>query len=255
MNQAGRFPRTTLSAAMLALGLAAGSVQASGVQASDALDNYVADVGALTTTLDTIVTEHADNQDVNDDITKLKQQWSNTEYYEALEERAPEIYPLVWQAYRGLKSGLEQDASHSEVVAAADQMRNALWQGLGGLRVAYAEPAESGTAVQGDAASINAIQKALDGALGEYYEGELEEANEMIQNAYMQQFEGLEGKLIALDPELVEGLEEDFNVTLPNHMEQGNDQQVSKLIGSMKDRLDQAGELLADQEKQKPEVF
>ena len=63
---------------------------------------------------------------------------------------------LIWanQWYSQVIVGI--DPAH-EPVAAADQVRSALWQGLGGLRVAYAEPAESGAAVQGDAATVTAI--------------------------------------------------------------------------------------------------
>ncbi|MEA3252796.1 MAG: hypothetical protein U9Q35_14845, partial [Pseudomonadota bacterium] len=89
--------------------------------------------------------------------------------------------------------------------------------------------------------------------LGEYYEGEIDEAKTLVSDAYMQRFEGLEGGLIELDPELVEGLEEDFNASLPNAMESGKDEQVATLVKSMKARLDQSRELLAGQES--VEVF
>jgi len=242
-------PRRMLSALVFSLGLSSLGI----AQASDAITDYQRDVEILTTTLDTLVSDYRQHKDANDDLATLRQQWKTVAFHEALEDDAKPLYPLVWQAFSGLEESLKQEADASKVADAVDRMRSALWQGLGALRMAQARPASHETPDQGDVAPVVAIQNALDEALGEYYEGEIEEANELIHAAYMQRFEGLEGKLIALDPELVEGLEEDFNATLPTRMQQGDDDKVSALVTSMKERLDKARDMLADQDQQ--EVF
>ena len=249
MPQAGHSSRKMLSAMAIALGLTGLGV----AQADGSIAGYQEEVSTLTTTLDTLVSDYRQDRNSDDDLATLRQQWKTVEFHEALEEHAKPLYPLIWQALSGLEESLKQDAEVSEVADAADQVRSALWQGLGALRMAQASPASHDPEDQGDAATLTAIQQALDEALGEYYEGEIEEAKELIHTAYMQRFEGIEGKLIAQDPELVESLEEDFNATLPTRMQQGNDQQVSALVTSMKDRLDEAREMLAGQEQQ--EVF
>ena len=115
---------------------------------------------------------------------------------------------------------------------------------------AQAAPSGSSMGVEPRLAALEALVAELQTRLKQlgYYEGEIDEAKTLVSDAYMQRFEGLEGGLIELDPELVEGLEEDFNASLPNAMESGKDEQVATLVKSMKARLDQSRELLAGQE-------
>lgn len=238
------------SAMGLVLGAVVGTAQASGT-----MSGYQDDVESLDAALGSLVESYRADTQAGDELATFKQQWESVEYHEAVEDNAKPLYPLIWQAIGQLENTLDDSAAPSAVEGAADRVRATLWQGLGALRLATSKAAgqpQEGSAESGET-PITAIKEALDEALGEYYEGEIDEAKTLVSDAYMQRFEGLEGGLIELDPELVEGLEEDFNASLPNAMESGKDEQVATLVKSMKARLDQSRELLAGQES--VEVF
>ncbi|MDZ7686128.1 MAG: hypothetical protein U5O39_14865 [Gammaproteobacteria bacterium] len=72
----------------------------------------------------------------------------------------------------------------------------------------------------------------------------------------MDRFEGLEGDLIARDPELVAGLEKDFNATLPLLMQEGASlEEVGETLDSMRNKLERASEILREVEGSRSEVF
>ena len=78
----------------------------------------------------------------------------------------------------------------------------------------------------------------------------------LVHDTYLQRFEGVEGDLIAQDAALVEDLEKDFNVTLPQAISKdlGVDA-VRKAVEAMQVKLDRARELLVKAEKSRKDVF
>ena len=77
-----------------------------------------------------------------------------------------------------------------------------------------------------------------------------------MHDTYLQRFEGVEGDLIAQDAALVEDLEKDFNVTLPQAIskDKGVDS-VRKVVETMQTKLDRARVLLVEAEKSRKDVF
>ena len=72
----------------------------------------------------------------------------------------------------------------------------------------------------------------------------------------MERFEGIEGALIEQDASLVEALEKDFNVTLPQAIENGKSvDEVRGIIDDMKQKLGKAQTLLEKAEQNRKDVF
>lgn len=172
-------------------------------------------------------------------------------------------YPGVWQRIVGLREAVESHADIDRVQAAADELAAALWQGLGAVRL-VASQVESGEAAsapsdppEGDSGEqIAHIQDALKQAVAAYDDGDLERAEKLIHDAYMQRFEFLEGDLIAQDAELVEKLELDFNAGLPRLMQQGAElEKVRAKLDEMLADLDRADQLLTKAESDRESVF
>ena len=93
--------------------------------------------------------------------------------------------------------------------------------------------------------------------IGYVYAEQLHEvATTLVHDTYLQRFEGVEGDLIAQDAALVEDLEKDFNVTLPQAISKdlGVDA-VRKAVEAMQVKLDRARELLVKAEKSRKDVF
>ena len=81
-------------------------------------------------------------------------------------------------------------------------------------------------------------------------------ATTLVFDTYLQRFEGIEGALIELDAPLVEDLEKDFNVSLPQAIEQDKGvDAVREVVNAMQVKLDKAYALLAEAEKNRKSVF
>ena len=104
--------------------------------------------------------------------------------------------------------------------------------------------------------TIQRILADLDAAVAAYGDGELARAEELIHATYMNRFEGLEGDLIARDPDLVSSLEKDFNATLPLLMQEGASMaRVNETLAAMRRQLETASGILEDVEQSRSEVF
>ena len=78
----------------------------------------------------------------------------------------------------------------------------------------------------------------------------------MLHDTYLQRFEGIEGALIELDAELVEDLEKDFNVTLPQAISKDTSvDNVRAVVETMQVKLDKARSLLVKAEESRKSVF
>jgi len=103
---------------------------------------------------------------------------------------------------------------------------------------------------------VEAILKQLESAVQSYVDGDTMRAERLVQAAYMNIFEGLEGDLIEQDPELVSQLELDFNAGLPaTFKKDGSPAEARKMLGTMRARLLHAKELLKKAESDRPSVF
>lgn len=103
---------------------------------------------------------------------------------------------------------------------------------------------------------VDAILHQLQSAVDAYAEGEHKRAQTLVQGAYMNIFEGLEGDLIEKEPELVSQLELDFNAGLPMlFQENASMKEVRTQLEAMRQRLHRAKGILADVEANRSSVF
>ncbi len=235
------------------------------------LDAYVADVERLSTLLDEIAGQYAAEKDVQPAIDAFIEEWEVKKYHEAVETVSIPLYPPIWAAISVMQQAAKEKASVREFVMSVRGVRDALHEGMGGIRLAAAQRVQGVEATQNRAAmqpaagqserpdsqdEIKAIKAALDSAVEKYAGGDAEAAKSLIGDAYLHRFEGLEGDLIAQDAELVSTLEKEFNVDLPVLINSGKPQQeVVAMVEQMKARLDKAAELLAGVDEKKSSVF
>ncbi len=225
------------------------------------LDDYQQEVNKLRSILDGIVDDYAADKDAAAGVDAFVEEWEKVGYHLVVETKATPLYPAIWVGIVGLRDAISSDAPDSEVRAAADDLEVALWQGMGGVRLAAANPdlvAGGGEPHAGETPhdTIHHIEDDLEHAVADYADGEVAEAKELIMKTYLNRFEGLEGALIEQDPQLVVGLEEDFNARLPMLMDQGAPvEEVQTKVDAMKKDLERAEQLLMETDTAKSEVF
>ncbi|MCP3705044.1 MAG: hypothetical protein GY954_19205, partial [Alteromonas sp.] len=145
-----------------------------------------------------------------------------------------------------------------------EKLNHALWQALGAVKLASqyqqrglvdqvrtteVEPT-TGPAV------IDDIKTRLDRVVAKYAEQLNEVATTLVHDTYLQRFEGVEGDLIAKDADLVEALEKDFNVTLPQAISSNKSvDSVRDVVEAMQVKLNKARALLVEAEKGRKDVF
>lgn len=235
------------------------------------LDDYEQEIEQLVATVDAIASDYAGDGVASEQLGQradaLVDDWEHVDFHAALETHAITLYPPIWVALGGLEEAIHKDGAAAEVRQWQQRTEAALWQGLGALKYA-AQQAEdnspqSGPGTADDQAqsasgpeTIDIIQDRLAEVLAAYREGDGERATTLVNEAYMQRFEGVEGDLIERDADLVSSLEKDFNATLPLLIERGADSEaVADRISAMNDDLDTARELLEQAETEKSDVF
>ena len=255
---------TLLAAALLtpSAALAHGEAGEHVAEFQEHLDDYAADVDKLTGKLDALAERAARGEDVTPDVEAFVEAWEDVKYHAAVEKVATPLYSPIWQAIGGLRQAVKQDEGAAAVRARTEQLAAALHEGLGGLKLKarMTDAGEGQPAAEGDGggphAAFGRIREALDHAVEEYGEGHADDAKGHIQDAYFNEFEGLEGGLIEQDPELVSRLEEDFNGTLPNLINGGAPvAEVRAKVEAMKASLAEAEKLLEQAEGDHSEVF
>jgi len=230
------------------------------------LTDYQDDVRSLMTTADALVSDYEPDGDFSDRVAELIQQWERVEVHAAVETHATPLYGPIWSAIGGLRRAVENGAPKDEVRARRDALEQALWQGLGAVELAAkqgggaggeAKHVESDHGDGGDVSTtVERIGEDLNTAAARYGEGQVAEAKALIQETYLQRFEGLEGELIEREPELVADLEEAFNATLPGLMDDGAPQsKVRARVAEMQAKLERAKKILTSAEKSKEDVF
>ncbi|MFP4129687.1 MAG: hypothetical protein ACLFSJ_02995 [Halorhodospira sp.] len=262
MTETGRGSTALVTAVLLGAALAPGVGLAHGepgehVEAfEEHLDDYESDVQALAERLDAIVERYrADDGGTTEQVDEFMAAWKEVKYHAAVEEVATPLYSPIWRAITDLRQAVESGEPAKVVEQRASALRATLYEGLGGLRLRASldevEPAghDEGTAeADGSAeATLKRIREQLDEAVAAYDSGDTEQARSLIEAAYFERFEGVEGGLIEEDPELVTRLEEAFNAELPGLIiEDAPREEVEAKVASMKEALDRSEALLDD---------
>jgi len=105
------------------------------------------------------------------------------------------------------------------------------------------------------ARDVQALAKQIDRVVEAHRDGD-DDAKSLIEDAYFNNFEGLEGGLIEQDPDLVADLEKDFNAHLLGLINGGvPEAEVQAKVDAMKDKLDRAEKLLEQAGDDHGEVF
>lgn len=193
--------------------------------------------------------------------SKLVDHWEAVKFHAAIETNFVPLYANIWQGLYGVQEAIQKEKPIAEVREQQTALEQALWQSLGAIKLAAKLQAEGDTASGGDkamgpVATIDAIKHNLSKVVIEFAEKEYAEAKELVYQTYQTRFEGIEGALIEQDAELVEDLEKDFNVTLPQQLKaDGSMEAVKQIVDAMQTKLDRARALLAEAEENKRDVF
>lgn len=224
------------------------------------LSTYDGDVSRFTDRLDAMTSDYADQGPKAVETDQLIDLWEEVKLHAAVEVTYVPVYASIWQGIYGYKEAVDNDGGIERVRAEQAALEAALWQGLGAVKMASKQQAsgdsggQEGQSAEGD--PIDRIITNLEQVTVEHAEGETEEATELVHDTYMEIFEGIEGALIEQDAELVESLEKDFNVTLPQQLEKGAPvSEVTDQVDAMKEKLTRAQELLEKAEESQGDVF
>jgi hypothetical protein len=174
------------------------------------------------------------------------------------------VYASIWQGLYGIKMAIDNKKPASEVRKQQQAMNNALWQGLGAVKLA-AKFQQKGlldsvkataTKEMTQSATIDEIKHKLDRVVAKYAERLSDEATNIVHDTYLHLFEGVEGTLIEQDAKLVEVLEKDFNVTLPQAISNNKSvDEVRDVVVDMQTKLSRAQTLIEKAEKARKDVF
>ena len=255
-----------LPATVLATGVAGDHVQAF----EQHIDEYEAGVGKLAAELDDVVARYKAGGDTDAAIAEFIQTWEAVKYHGAVETVATPMYSPIWQGINGLRTAINEDAGLEAVRKRKAELLAALHQGLGALKY-KARAGESDGKAEGGGhhdhagehhgddgvhGTMERIRGHLDRTVSAYADGNSDKATGLIQAAYFQNFEGLEGGLIEADPDLVTRLEEAFNAELPGLIQKGAPvDEVRAKVAAMKERLERAEKLLEARDDEKGKVF
>lgn len=255
--------------AFLVLALAGGPAAASGeigehvndLQAH--LEHYTDEVRWLIEQVDGIVTRYDSQGVAAANAGAVVDHWEAVDVHGAIETNYVPIYASIWQGLIGVRQTIESGAPLPEVRARQAELEQALWQGLGAVKLAAQyqregrldpeAPAGEGTS---PVATLDEIRRRLDRVVAKVAERLPDEATDIVHDTYQNRFEGVEGILIEQDAELVETLEVDFNVTLPRAIRDGGGvASVRAVVEDMQTKLDRAQDLLRQAERSRRSVF
>lgn len=260
-----RFSR--LLAAALAAFVLSGPAQASGEIGDHVKDlkahlsEYTEEVHWLIGQVDGMVATYEKQGAKAAEPTKLVDHWEAVKFHAAIETNYVPLYANIWQALYGVQEAIQKEKPIAEVRRQQAILEQAFWQSLGAVKLAaklQAEgPAASGASkAMGPVATVDEIKHNLSEVVIEFAEKEYAEAKELVYETYQTRFEGIEGALIEQDAELVEELEKDFNVSLPQQLNaEGSMEAVKQIVDAMQQKLDRARALLVEAQENKRDVF
>lgn len=231
---------------------------------SDNLDNYSQEVNWLNTKVKEMILRYQEGGVEQAKPDLLVEHWEAVDFHSAIETNYVPVYASIWQGLFGVKTAMEENASIEEVRDQHDLLEQALWQGLGAVKLA-AQYQDKGltehvaTTQENPSNSLealDAIDNHLNRVVAKYAEKLPKEAVSIVHDTYLNLFEGVEGELIALDANLVEDLEKDFNVVLPQAIQNGNTvDEVRAVVSTMQGKIDTAYSLLEQSAEERKDVF
>ena len=228
------------------------------------LKTYNEDVEWMISKVDTMVSDYEKKgaKAVNSD--DLVEYWESVKFHSAIETNYVPVYASIWQGLYGIKMAIDNKKPALEVRKQQQAMNNALWQGLGAVKLA-AKFQQKGlldsvkataTKEMTQSATIDEIKHKLDRVVAKYAERLSDEATNIVHDTYLHLFEGVEGTLIEQDAKLVEILEKDFNVTLPQAISNNKSvDEVRDVVVDMQTKLSRAQTLIEKAEKARKDVF
>lgn len=228
------------------------------------LDQYSEEVEWLTGKFDGVVDTYEEQGQKAAHSDAMIEYWEQVDFHAAIETHYVPVYAKIWQGIFGVKQAIDNGAPVEKVRAEQAKLDRALWQALGAVKLAaqyqqkgllakvQTTESEPTTAPE----TLEDIKHRLDRVVAKYAEQLPEAATTIVHDTYLQRFEGVEGALIEQDADLVEDLEKDFNVTLPQALEgQASVDDVRRVVETMQAKLDKAKALLQQAEKDRKDVF
>ncbi|WP_396587576.1 hypothetical protein [Bermanella sp. R86510] len=221
---------------------------------------YTQEVDKLQQQYSGFVKSYANKQKV--DTQQLIEYWEAVDFHAAIETNYVPVYAEIWQGIYGIKNTVDENKPADQVKAELVKLKHALWQALGAVRLAAQNQAkqvsvtDTSNTTNSPQATVNEIKHKLDRVVAKYAERATDEAKDIVFATYNELFEGIEGDLIEFDAKLVEDLEKDFNVTLPQSLEgKLTVEKVKEIVEAMQSKLDKAQQLLMKAEQNRREVF
>ena len=194
----------------------------------------------------------------------LMEHWEAVDFHAAIETNYVLIYASIWQGLYGVKDSIDNKTPIANVKAEQVKLQKALWQALGAVKMAakyqdlglVAAVKTTAGAPKNSIEALVVIDKNLHKVVAKYAEKLIDTATTIVHDTYLNLFEGVEGELIALDAELVEDLEKDFNVTLPKAIKgQKSVAEIRDIVVAMTKKISKAKALLENNAKNKKAVF
>ncbi|MFW6094296.1 MAG: hypothetical protein ACODAC_10005 [Pseudomonadota bacterium] len=108
------------------------------------LDDFREEVHHLIEELDPIVAAHRDGGAAPAMAAELVEEWEEVGVHGVIEAEATPIYPTVWQALGALEAAAGGERT-AELAAAAEEVKAALWQGFGAVRLAASQVESTAT--------------------------------------------------------------------------------------------------------------
>ncbi|MCW8128076.1 hypothetical protein [Microbulbifer halophilus] len=250
--------------------LAAGQVLAHGAVGDHVndlkghLDQYSEEVEWLVTKFDGVVDTYEEQGQKATDSDALAEYWEEVDFHLAIETNHVPTYANIWQGIYGVKQAIDNGAPLEQVREEQAELDRTLWQALGAVKLAaqyqekglLAEVQTTETEPTTAPETLEDIKHRLDRVVAKYAEKLPEAATTIVHDTYLQRFEGVEGALIEQDAALVEDLEKDFNVTLPQALKgDASVDDVRNVVKAMQAKLDRAKTLLVEAEKDRKDVF
>lgn len=231
---------------------------------SDNLGKYEEEVNWIIKKVGGIVDRYENDGAKAAHASAVVDHWEAVEFHAAIESNFIQLYANIWQGLYGVKEAVENAQPIAKVRAEQVKLEHILWQSLGAVKLA-AQYQSRGLLAQvqlregapsTSLETLDAIKARLNKAVAKFAEKAKEESTNIVHETYLNLFEGVEGELIALDADLVEDLEKDFNVTLPKAIKgETNLDQVRTVVVAMEVKLDKAITLLKAKEQNKKKVF
>ena len=220
------------------------------------LDEYSEEVVWLIEQVEEIVSNYERGGLANTNPERVVEIWEEVNVHAAIETNYVPVYASIW------RQAIEAEQPIADVRAVQASLEQSFWQGLGAVKVAAQFQARGlvanieDTVATSPVETLTQVGQLLDRVVAKYAERLPEEAVSIVYDTYLTRFEGVEGDLIEQDADLVEDLEIDFNVTLPQAIENGSSvEQVRSVVNAMQSKLNRARDLLEEAEANRSSVF